>query len=138
MATVNHFEILADDLDRAVTFYRTVFGWKIQEWQDSGYFLIDTGEFPEVNKDGKTFTIGVNGAIMKRKGDNFKFLSQKGSGFVCYIGVQNYEESKAKIEEAGGKSLNEKTEMKGVGIYSYFEDTEGNVFGLIEPHPGEM
>lgn len=32
MAKVIHFEIPADDPDRAVAFYTQAFGWKIESW----------------------------------------------------------------------------------------------------------
>jgi predicted enzyme related to lactoylglutathione lyase len=41
-----HFDITADDPDRAVAFYEKVFGWKITHWGDGGpmeYWLITTG-----------------------------------------------------------------------------------------------
>ncbi len=33
MPRVVHFEIHADDPERAVRFYKKVFGWKIEKWQ---------------------------------------------------------------------------------------------------------
>ncbi len=40
-----HFEIPADDPDRAIAFYRDVFGWKFQKWEGPmPYWLITTGK----------------------------------------------------------------------------------------------
>lgn len=34
MTTIVHFEIPADDIDRARKFYSELFGWKIEKWDD--------------------------------------------------------------------------------------------------------
>ena len=42
---VIHFEISADNPERAVKFYRKVFDWKIKKWEGpAGYWLVTTGE----------------------------------------------------------------------------------------------
>ncbi|MGZ7136310.1 MAG: VOC family protein, partial [Methanobacterium sp.] len=33
MPRVVHFEIPADDPERAIEFYKNVFGWKIDKWE---------------------------------------------------------------------------------------------------------
>ena len=45
MPRVVHFEINADDVERAVQFYSDVFGWKAEKWAGPmEYWLIMTGE----------------------------------------------------------------------------------------------
>ena len=41
-----HFDITADDPDRAVAFYEKVFGWKLTHWEGGpmDYWLIETGD----------------------------------------------------------------------------------------------
>ena len=59
MPRVVHFEIPAEDPDRAVKFYSEVFNWKIEKWTGPvDYRLITTGSEDEP---------GINGAIMKRQ-----------------------------------------------------------------------
>ena len=43
MSRVIHFEISADDPERAVKFYEKVFGWKIDRWGPVEYWLATTG-----------------------------------------------------------------------------------------------
>ena len=44
MSRVVHFELCADDPERAVKFYEEVFGWKIQKWDGpQDYWLATTG-----------------------------------------------------------------------------------------------
>ena len=59
MSSVVHFEIPADDTDRAVAFYTDVFGWKFQKWDGPmPYWLITTGP------DGQP---GINGGLLPRQ-----------------------------------------------------------------------
>ena len=58
MPRVVHFELNADDPERASRFYQQVFGWQIRKWDGPvDYWLIMTGPDDEP---------GINGALMKR------------------------------------------------------------------------
>lgn len=120
MPRVIHFEIPADDPERAVNFYENVFGWKIDKWEGPmDYWLVTTGEEDEP---------GINGAIMPKEfGDKIRNA----------IAVDSFDEYAKKIESEGGKLLMEKSTLPGVGTMAAFEDTEGNVSILIEPEPME-
>ena len=49
MSRVAHFEICADDVDRAVSFYRHVFGWEIRRWDGPhDYWVVITGDDADV------------------------------------------------------------------------------------------
>ena len=42
-----HFDLSADDPDRAITFYSNAFGWKFDKWQGPfEYWVITTGVDP--------------------------------------------------------------------------------------------
>ena len=59
MNRVVHFELPADNPDRAVDFYKKVFGWQIQKWPGpQDYWLVTTGA------DGEP---GINGGILRRQ-----------------------------------------------------------------------
>lgn len=118
MARIVHFEIPADDPERAIKFYETVFGWEITKWDGPfDYWLVKTGEEDEP---------GINGAIMSR---------EMGEMVKNAIGVESFDEYAQKIEAAGGKMLMEKQIIPGVGAMASFEDTEGNISVIIEPEP---
>ena len=117
MPKVIHFEISARDTERAVKFYQRVFGWQVNKYGPMDYWLVKAGEDNE---------IGINGAISGES--SFK-------GTVDTISVPSYEETARKVVEAGGKILNRKTAVPGVGYMSYCEDTDGNVFGIMETDP---
>jgi len=116
MPRVVHFEIPADDPERAIKFYEDVFGWKIEKWEGPfDYWLISTGEEGEP---------GINGAIMTK---------EMGEMIRNTIGVDNFDKYAQKIKEAGGKMLVEKQNIPGIGIMAAFMDTEGNVSVIMEP-----
>ena len=122
MADLIHFEIIADDVKRASKFYEDVFGWKIIKWKDMDYWTIDTG-------DGEGG--GMNGALMKREG-----IFKKNGGFssyVCTVEVKDLIETSEKVKKAGGKWANDGGLIHGVGFHQYFKDTEGNIFGALQP-----
>lgn len=118
-----HFEILVDDINRASKFYNNVFGWGINSWGGQmQYYLITTG--PNENP-------GINGALMPRERP---FEGKEGfRSFVCTIEMENLEETAVKIEQNGGTRLTPKSEIPGIGFFSYFTDTENNVFGVMQP-----
>ena len=112
--TIIHFEIPADDLDRARGFYKAALGWKITDPWKMEYLLVET------KKEGEA---GINGGLMKRK--------MAGQPFMNYINVPSIEKARVKVEAAGGKLYLAKQEVgPGMGWFALFEDTEGNVLGL--------
>jgi hypothetical protein len=113
---VAHFEIMADDVERAKKFYQDVFAWKIEKWEGPvDYWLITTGP-PD--------TPGIDGGLMKREGP---------SGTVNTIEVPSLDEITEKITAAGGKVVVPKNAVPGVGYMAYCVDIEGNTFGVMEP-----
>jgi uncharacterized protein len=144
MGRVVHFEIGADDPERAIKFYQEVFGWEIKKWDGPlEYWLVMTGPKDEP---------GIDGAIMKRnhlkelfpttklkKMDNqtLNRFMPKGSCTINTISVDNAEETLVKIQKAGGKQTTDLETVQGVGRFCYCEDTEGNSFGIMQwiPNP---
>ncbi len=117
MSRVIHFEIPLDDPDRAVGFYRDVFGWHIDKWEGpQDYWLVGTGEDQP----------GIDGALMRRGG---AFQST-----VNTIGVASRDDAVRKIQAAGGKILDQMT-VPGIGYMAYALDTEGNMFGVMQSDP---
>jgi predicted enzyme related to lactoylglutathione lyase len=127
MGRVIHFEIHAEDTDRAERFYTGLFGWSVERFGGPvDYRLLTTGP------DDRP---GINGAILVRNGPG-PGDAQAVSAFVCTIEVDSIEETERAVPEAGGEQVVERMEVPGVGQLSYFKDTEGNVFGALEPVTG--
>lgn len=124
MNRIVHFEIQADDLDRASKFYTDVFGWNISKWEglDHEYRIVMTAD--KESKDP-----GINGGLLKRPG-KVPAVGWGANAFVCTVVVENYDETAKKIEAAGGKVAMPKFALVGMAWQGYFIDTESNVFGL--------
>ena len=116
MPRVTHFEINADQPERAAKFYTDVFGWKIKKWEGTiEYWLVTTGEEDQP---------GINGGLMKRMNSSATTINT--------IDVPSVDEFINKIKENGGTVVTPKTAIPGVGYYAYCQDTEGNIFGIME------
>jgi predicted enzyme related to lactoylglutathione lyase len=112
---VIHFEIHADNPKRAAEFYERVFDWKIRKWKGpADYWLVATGEDKQP---------GINGAIMPR--------TKKGSVWNT-IDVPSVDDFIKRIIKTGGKVVQKKTAVPGVGHMAYCADTEGNIFGIMQ------
>jgi hypothetical protein len=117
MNRVVHFEIPADNPDRAQTFYADVFGWKFTRWDGPmDYRLAKTGD----DKDR-----GIDGAILPRQAP--------GASVVNTVSVPSLDASLKTVEKAGGKVILPRMTVPGVGYVAYASDTEGNPFGMLQP-----
>lgn len=117
MSRVIHFELPADNPERAVAFYTKVFGWQFQKWQGpTDYWLISTG--PDTQP-------GINGGLLRRQ--------QPGAGTCNTISVASLDDALSSVSKNGGKTVVPKMPIPGVGHLAYCADTEGNVFGLLQP-----
>jgi hypothetical protein len=112
---VAHFDIAADDVERARRFYEQVFGWRFEAWGPPDFYLIQTG--PASNP-------GIHGSLSKRS----KPVGGSGrSAFECTISVEDLAPIKAAVVAGGGRIVLDDHEIVGVGTLIRFEDTEGNV-----------
>lgn len=115
MPRVIHFEIPAGNPEEAIKFYRETFGWKVEQYEDTPYWLVMTGEKSET---------GIDGAIYKKD-----WMDKT----VNTIQVENLEEYMDKVKSNGGKILREPMDIPEVGRHVYALDIEGNMFGMLEP-----
>ena len=114
-ASIVWFEIAADNVERAKSFYGSLFGWKIERFPGQmEYWHIDTG-----GSDDRP-----DGGLMGRK--------QPQQGITNYIGVPSVDEFAAKVQKLGGKICMPKTAVPQMGYFAICQDTENNVFGLWE------
>ncbi|HYH75691.1 MAG TPA: VOC family protein [Candidatus Saccharimonadales bacterium] len=127
MGRVVHFEIHADDLARARSFYETVFGWSIERWSGLDYWVVKTG----ADKSGPDAWPGIDGGMLQREGHS-PVHDNPVSAFVCTIQVDDIEETCAKVIENAGNVMVSKKPLKGVGWLCYCRDTEGNIFGVLQ------
>jgi predicted enzyme related to lactoylglutathione lyase len=120
--TVVHFEIPADNPERAAKFYHELFGWDIHRMEMEGgpeYWGVST---VPTDAKGQPARPGVNGGLMRRQ--------DPGHLPVNYIAVENVDEFMRKAKRLGAAEAMPKTPVKGMGWFAWLKDTEGNVFGL--------
>ena len=95
-----HFEITADDPERAAAFYRETFGWSITTWDGpANYWLVSTGE-----------GLGVDGAIMGRTFEQAVINTVQVEGSL--------EDAVARVRKARGAQLDEIHSIPGVGRFT--------------------
>jgi predicted enzyme related to lactoylglutathione lyase len=113
--TIVHFEIPADQPERAAQFYRELFGWDIKQFEGSvaggmDYWVVRT---VPTDAEGRPSKPGVNGGLMRRMYPN--------QVPVNYINVESVDES-----------VSRKTSVPGMGWFAQLTDTEGNLFAVWE------
>ncbi|MFJ7215694.1 VOC family protein [Amycolatopsis sp. NPDC098790] len=116
-----HFEIHASEPERAVAFYSAVFGWKFERWGEAPYWVISTGEGD-----------GIDGGLVPRVGPAPE-ESAPVHGYVNTIAVADLDATLAAVNDAGGALALPKSPVPGVGWLAYCKDTEGNIFGMLQP-----
>ncbi|MBT1689798.1 VOC family protein [Dawidia soli] len=124
MNRVVHFEITAEDVERASKFYRSVFGWKIEPWgpPEYGYMHVETGSSSEP---------GIDGGIWKGAGAA-PAADARLNAFNCSIEVADIDITLSKVKSSGGMVVREKSQIPGVGWLAMCRDTEGNTFGVMQ------
>ncbi len=118
MATLVHFDISAEDTERARAFYKKLFNWQIEKLPGPmDYYMIRT-----MDLHGNA---GIAGGMAKRD-------AGRASGIINYIGVASIDATLKQVDELGGKILMPVQAVPGYGLLAICEDTEKNVFGVFE------
>ena len=118
-----HFEIQAADPKRAIAFYTGLFGWTFNKWEGpQDYWLIKTGE---------PGTMGIDGGLLPRQGPP-PVPMQAVNAYVCTIGVADLDATLKRVGELGTMVVVPKMAIPTVGWLAYANDTEGNIFGMMQ------
>jgi len=121
---VVYFEIHAENMQRAVTFYTALFGWRFKRWDGPiNYWMIMTGD-PKVP--------GIDGGLVERHGSS-PDEDTPVSAYVCTVDVDDIDAVLARVIMEGGSVAAPKAEFPGVGFLAYCKDPEGNIFGILQP-----
>ncbi|MGI9293062.1 MAG: VOC family protein [Pseudomonadales bacterium] len=118
MNKLAHFDIHATNTEELKEFYGKVFDWNFSSYPDADEF------FQVRAPDG-----AVIGAIAGRK---YNPDSKNIYGFECSITVDDVEATINAVEQAGGKTLMQKTNIPNVGCIAKFLDPDGNMFCAIK------
>lgn len=112
---MGHFEIPADDADRARKFYSELFGWQFQDETEGfeGYHMFRSGP-------GQ-----VGGAIGQRG-------VMSGQNARQYVSVDSIDDAVAKVADLGGEVVDPKVQVGDMGWSAVVRDSEGGEIGLWE------
>lgn len=116
-ASIVWFEIPADNIARAKSFYSKLFGWKIKKFagpMKMPYWHIDTGG-ADASPDG---------GMMERQSPQQPITN--------YIMVPSVDQAAAKVQKLGGKIIVQKSVVPHMGYFAVCQDTENNVFAVWE------
>ncbi|WP_222984450.1 VOC family protein [Flagellimonas meishanensis] len=117
---VGWFEIPVKDMDRAKTFYETVFAINIQVQDFNGTLM---GWFPWA--EGKS---GAAGSLIYQPD---WYRPSNVDGVVIYFSCSDVQNQLDRIETAGGRILKPKTQISpDIGYMGLFLDSEGNRIAL--------
>ncbi|MDF2454967.1 MAG: Lactoylglutathione lyase-like protein [Cytophagaceae bacterium] len=125
---VTWFSMPADNVQRAIKFYKEAFNWTIEpetkEENDRYSFYVAINSKSDSNYISETKG-AINGCIVKRE-----------IGLptpAVLVEVDDLDSAIAKVKTAGGKLASEKTVMKSLnGIFVLIKDTEGNYVELFQ------
>lgn len=117
-ASIVWFEIAADEVQRAKSFYSALFAWKIKALPGmKDYWHVDTGGGDDT----------PDGGLMAR--------CHPQQNITNYVSVKSVDESMAKVRKLGGKVCSPKMPVPGRGYFAMCADTEQNTFALWEMNP---
>lgn len=117
---VVHFELPADDIERARTFYTDAFGWQLDDMPEFDYISARTAPTDERGMPAEPGAI--NGGMTPRK--------PPVTGPVITVEVDEIDTALAKVVACGGRVLEERQAVGTMGFTAYIADSEGNTVGL--------
>lgn len=120
---VVHFAVYCDDAERAMAFYRELFGWSFEPWGPPGYWKIETN----------TSVGATAGALSQRTGPRGEGAP---NAFRCTIAVPDTDDVIARAEASGGRRASPTAHIPGVGKVAELEDPEGNLLCLMAYEAG--
>lgn len=125
---VVHFEIVAIDTARAIEFYSKALGWGFKKFEGGGDMEYWTVMTTQQNTPG-----AINGGLRKEMGTDVKERTRSVNGFINFVAVENIDTTLEYVSKYGGEVMQPKMEVPSIGFLAYCLDTEGNMFGLIQP-----
>ena len=118
MPRIVHFDMASKEPEKTIAFFAKVFGWKFNSWGGPmEYWLITTG--PE-NKPG------TDGGFSR---------GEPLGNYVNTIDVDSIDTIMKDITANGGKIIQPKGPIPGIGWFAVFQAPDGNAFGLMQGDP---
>jgi predicted enzyme related to lactoylglutathione lyase len=114
-----HIELNTTDLNKARSFYQSVFDWKLEEMPMPGgppYVMIGVGE-------------GTGGGMMTHP------MPGQPSVWIPYVDVPDAAAATAKARSLGANIIRDVSEIPNMGWFSIIMDPTGAVFGIWQSKP---
>lgn len=120
------YELLTNDADAAIEFYRHVIGWTTQPY-----------EFP--GNEGPAYTVWQNGGagiggVMEIDPDTMGEMSPQ---WVAYVYVTDVDDTVRRAKELGGQVIQDPMDLPTVGRMAGLADPQGATFWLLAPSSDE-
>jgi predicted enzyme related to lactoylglutathione lyase len=116
-----YFDLSVRDLDAARYFFADVFGWRFDKFPMSyEYYRVSAGAAGEPGIDGG---IGATNDAPITEGRPTTLITMQ---------VANLDEFLAKVEHAGGRIVEPKQAIPGIGWYATCAEPGGLMFGMIQ------
>lgn len=119
MNAIGWFDIYVNELERAVAFYETVLGCKLEPIGDP------TGENRMMGFPTDMGVYGAGGALTKSA-----HASPGTGGTIVYFSAEDCAVEQARVAQAGGTVVRPKFSIGEFGWVTLCQDTEGNMFGI--------
>ena len=116
LGDVSWHELYTSDLDGAITFYTTLFGWQLTE-------AMDMGEMGKYQMFGRAFPLG---GMMKKAPE----MAQMPSAWGIYFRVDDVHRAAERVTTNGGQILNGPMEVPGGDWIVNCVDPQGAAFSL--------
>lgn len=109
-----HVELATTDLNKAKSFYRSLFDWKLNDMDMGGghsYTVVEVGE-------------GTGGGMMQHP------MPNASSAWLAYVGVENVAAATARAEALGATIFRPVTEIPDIGSFAIIIDPTGAMLAL--------
>jgi hypothetical protein len=116
---VTHLEIYGEKPAELADFYRTLFGWKVEQAPGIDYWRIQTG--------------GSGGVILSG-GLTYRPVSAPHS-WMNYVTVASLDDIVDLAQSMGGALIRVKAAVPKTGWHAVLADPEGNVFAVFQADP---
>ena len=118
-SSVTHFEVYGEKPAELVDFYRSVFGWQIEQMPGVDYWRIQTGS-GEIE--------ALHGGLTYRAIPDL-------NGWMLYVNVASLDETVELVQKLGGSVVRPKTAVPKVAWVTIVADPANNIFGVWQSDP---
>ena len=124
MPRVVNFAIGAGDPEHEAEFYRAALGWRVTRTE----LVLPWGKMPfwEI-QTGDNDSPGIDGFMLERP--------EPGAITVNVIEVPSLDDAVRRVEDQGGKILEGRQAIPGIGWLAVCQDPQGMMFDLLERDP---